>query len=167
MKQAPAHDRGFQKTAGLRLRYFLGLGSMLAIMFAYAAGRVSAQVIVLKPLHLSHVYGYVLSETGNPLSGVQVALASGGPPSEAVITDAKGYFDFPDAKGEYLLHVRIPGSASANRQVIVGPDVRAMFHRGPLYVMIRPVVCQDCISPIFTNRKQFDRAVSEMNGKHE
>jgi hypothetical protein len=136
-------------------------------MLTFAVRSADAQITILKPLYLSHVYGYVLSETGNPLAGVQVALASGAQPSEAVVTDAKGYFDFSDAKGEYLLHVRIPGSASANRQVIVGADVRALFHRGPLYIMIKPVVCEDCVSPIFTNRKQFDRAVREMNGKND
>jgi len=153
--------------AGPRLRCFLDFGSILVIIFVFALENAQGQIVVLKPLHLSHAYGYVLSETGSPLAGVQVALASGVQPSEAVVTDAKGYFDFSNSKGEYLLHVRTPGSASANRQVVVGADVRALFHRGPLYIMIKPVVCEDCVSPVFTNRKQFDRAVRELNGKHE
>jgi hypothetical protein len=167
MKSAISLSSGVQQQRGFWLRCFLGLGSMLVIIFVFALENAQGQIIVLKPLHLSHAYGYVLSETGNPLAGVQVALASGAQPSEAEVTDAKGHFDFSDAKGEYLLHVRLPGSASANRQVIVGADVRALFHRGPLYIMIKPVVCEDCVSPIFTNRKQFDRAVREMNGKHD
>src|SRR5450631_730853 len=149
----------FATTAGLWLRCFLSAGSIVVIVFVFAVENAFGQIVILKPLHLSRVYGYVLCETGNPLMGVQVALASGAQPSEAVVTDAKGYFDFSDARGEYLLHVRMPGTASANRQVIVGADVRA--HRGPLYILIKPGACEDCVSPIFTNRKQFDRAVRE------
>jgi hypothetical protein len=158
---------GIPKQRGFWLRCFLGFGSMPVIFFAFAVGNAHGQVVVLKPLYLSHAYGYVLSETGNPLTKVQVALGSGAQPSEAVVTDAKGHFDFSDAKGEYLLHVRIPGSAGANRQVIVGAGVFAFFHRGPLYIMIKPEVCEDCVSPIFTNKKQFDRAMREMNGNHD
>jgi hypothetical protein len=154
-------------SAGPRLRCFLGICSIFGLASLLVVQYVGAQVVVPKPLHLSHVHGYVLNETGAPLPGVQVALASGRQPSEAAITDTKGYFDFSHAKGEYLFHVRSLGSASANCQVIVGADVRALFHRGPLYIMIKPVVCEDCVSPIFTNRKQFDRAVREMNGKHD
>src|SRR5258707_14642049 len=89
----------FSKTAGLWLRCFLGAASILVIEFSFAAENAHGQIVILKPLHLSRVYGYVLSETGNPLTGVQVALASGVQPSQAVVTDLKGYFDFSDAKG--------------------------------------------------------------------
>jgi hypothetical protein len=162
MRSAISMSSGIQQQRGFWLRCFLGFGSMLVFIIVFALENAQGQIIVLRPLHLTHAYGYVLSETGSPLAGVQVALASGARPSEAVVTDAKGYFDFSDAKGEYLLHVRIPGSASANRQVIVGADVHALLHRGPLYIMIKPEVCEDCVSPIFTNRKRFDRAVREI-----
>jgi len=148
--------------AGPRLRCFLGASLVAGILMLFSTCSCYAQIKVLKPLHLLHVYGYVLSKAGKPLSGVQVALASGRQPSEAVLTDTNGHFDFPDAKGEYLLHVRIRGSASANRQLVIGANVRAYFHRGPLFIMIEPDLCEDCISPVFTSKKQFDRAVQTL-----
>jgi len=166
MKSAAREIFGTAKRRGFWLRCFLGLGSISAFALMLAARSADAQIVVLKPLHLSHVYGYVLSEKGEPLTGVPVALVSGGPPAQATTTDAKGYFDFPDAKGEYLLHVKMPHSAIAARNVIVGADFRALFHRGPLNIMIKPGGCEDCTSPIFTSRKQFDRVVQENRVNH-
>jgi hypothetical protein len=136
----------------------------MALLLA-VAGR--AQIRVEKPLHLSYVHGYVLSETGKPFVGVQVALASGGPPSQAMKTDANGYFDFSNAKGEYLLHVKVPEFGIADRQVVVGAGLRALRHQGPIFVMIKPGICMDCTSPVFTSRKQFDRAIRLLKTSHD
>jgi hypothetical protein len=151
-----------KRPAGPRLRCFLGIALVGGFLTLSSAKLCNAQIVVLKPLHLWHISGYVLNKAGKPLAGVQVALASGRQPSEAVPTDTNGYFNFPDARGEYLLHVRVPGSPSANRQVIVGPSLRSLVHRGQLYIMIKPdEICEDCISPVFTSKKRFDQAVQE------
>ena len=136
------------------------VGALVLLVWSTSA---LAQPKALKPIHLSHVYGYVLSQSGKPVAGVQVALVSGGPPSQAMKTDAEGYFDFPDAKGEYMLHVKIPGFAIAARQVIVGADLHGTSQRGPLYVMMKPV-CDDCTSPIFTSKKEFDQRSRKTQG---
>lgn len=152
---------GIHRQRGLWLRCFLGVGSILAIMFAIAVENSHGQIAILKPLHLSRVHGYVLDEAGSPLSEVQVALASEAQPSLAAVTDAKGYFDFPNARGEYFLHVVVRGSQTASRRVIAGADIRAWVHREPLYIMIMPGLCNDCESPVFTSRKRFDRALRD------
>jgi hypothetical protein len=158
---------GMSKQRGIWLRCFLGFGLIPACVFALAAQSAPSQFKYLKPLHLSRAYGYVLSETGKPLAGVQVVLASGGPPSLAMNTDANGYFEFPEAKGEYSLHVKIPGLALMDRQVIVGADPRGQPYRGPLYVMMKSGACGDCTSEVFTSKKQFDRAVRDNTVNHD
>lgn len=135
-----------------------------ALTLLASSASAIAQPEVLKPLHLSHGHGYVLSESGKPVAGVQVALVSGGSPSQATNTDADGHFDFPDAEGEHLFHVNARGSAIAARQVMAGAGLRATFPRGPLHVMMRPGNCEDCTSPILTSKKQFDRAIRENTG---
>jgi hypothetical protein len=119
------------------------------------------------PLHLAHAYGSVLDESGRPLVGIQVALASGGPPSLAMNTDVKGYFDFPEAKGEYLLHVKIAGFVFMDRMITVGVGPRGPLYRGPVYVMMKSNECKDCTSEVFTSKEQFDRAVQENAGNHD
>jgi hypothetical protein len=121
----------------------------------------------LKPLHLLHANGYVLDETGRPLAGIQVALASGGPPSLATNTDNKGYFDFPEANGEYLLHVKIPGFVFMDRLIIVGSGPGGQFNRGPVYVMMRSPKCKDCTSEVFTSKERFEQAIRETTGNQD
>jgi hypothetical protein len=148
---------GSSRQRGFWLRCFLSSGFALACMVALTARSVDAQITVLKPLHLSRVYGYVLSETGTPLAGVQVVLASGGPPSQALDTDVRGFFDFPDTKGEYLFHVKIPGSALADRLIVVGVGLRALFHRGPIFVMESSLIAR------FWNSKQATTRIRSKN----
>jgi len=168
MKPAKHNIFGISKQRGIWLRCFLDAGFLPFILFALALQAMNAQITVLKPLHLSHLYGYVLSETGKPLAGVKVALASGKQPSQAGNTDANGFFDFPDARGEYLFHVKLPGAALVDRLIIVGAGSHARLHRGPIYVMIKPGgACSDCTSPIFLSKGDFDRAVQENTGNHD
>ena len=167
MKPATHERFGFSKQRGIWLRCFLGFGLAAACTFALAALSAQSEFKYLKPLHLAHAYGYVLDESGKPLGGVQVALASGGPPSLAMNTDGKGYFDFPEAKGEYLLHVKIPGFVFMDRMVIVGAGPRGPLCRGPVYVMMKSNECKDCTSEVFTSKEQFDRAVRENAVNHD
>jgi hypothetical protein len=161
MTQNSGRSCSIHQRRGSWLRYFLAIWASIAV-FALAVPFVDGQITVERPIRLAHAYGYVLTERGKPVAGVQVALVSGGPPPLAMNTDLEGNFDFPGAKGEYLLHVKIPGSAIAARQVIVGRGFRALFHHGPLYVMINPNgACSDCTSPIFASKKEFDRGVRE------
>jgi hypothetical protein len=152
---------GISKQRGFWLRCFLGVGLIAVCTFALAVQSAQSQFKYMKPLHLAHAYGYVLDESGKPLVGIQVAPASGGPPSLAMNTDGKGYFDFPEAKGEYLLHVKIPGFVSMDRRVILGAGPRGPLYRGPVYVMMKSNKCKECTSEVFTSKEQFDRAVRE------
>ena len=153
-------------------QYSYSLHHHVALSFATAFGLVTqsakAQIVVQKPIHLSHAYGYVFTETGKPLVGVEIELIGNDSASFETKTDATGQFNFPRANGKYLLRARVPGSAIAARDVIVASDLAGAFHRGPIYVMIKPGgACEDCTSPIFPNKKAFDRAARENTVNHD
>ncbi len=167
MKLATHEIFGIAKRRGFWLRCFLGFGLISVCTFPFAAQPAQPQFKYSKPLHLAHAYGYVLDEAGKPLAGIQVALVSGGPPSLASNTDDKGYFAFPEAKGEYLLHVKIAGFVFMDRMITVGVGQRDTLYRGPVYVMMKSNECKDCNSEVFTSKDQFDRAVREIAGNHD
>jgi hypothetical protein len=167
MKRSALSGSIFTRSAGPRLRCFLSIGLIAACTFALAAQSAQSQFKYLKPLHLAHVYGYVFDESGKPLVGIQVVLASGGLPSLAMNTDDKGYFDFPEAKGEYLLHVKIPGLVFMDRQIIVGSGSGGQLNRGPVYVMMRSPKCKECTSEVFTNKKLFEQTIRETTGNQD
>jgi hypothetical protein len=150
------------------MRRHIDIAIIVAIFAIAFPSSLRGQIVILKPLHISHAQGYVVTAEGKPLKGIQVAFISGAQPALASNTDADGHFDFTDARGEYLFHVKSPGFAIAARQVIARRGLRSLFRRGLLFVVMRPAAdCDDCTSLIFATKKQADRAIRENSRNHD
>ena len=76
-----------------------------AFLLAFTFGLVSrahAQIEVLKPLHLSHVYGIVTDNSGRPIANAEVSLVREKSVVFTTKTDDSGRFALDKGSGRYL-----------------------------------------------------------------
>jgi len=50
--------------------------------------------------------------------------------------------------------------------VIIGIDLKTVFHKREIYVLLGPPGCMDACSSIYASRKEFERAVRWNKGQY-
>jgi hypothetical protein len=145
--------------AGTNLRSYLGAAISFCLLSAFVGVPARAQIVVLKPLHIRHVQGYVTDEKSNAVAGVEVDLLRDGKPVIKTRADETGWFQIEGASGRYYLSVSA-GSSELGREVAVGTNLFTLFCHKTLYVMVRPnQFCNDCSIRVYTNKRQFFKSV--------
>ena len=149
--------------AGLWLRCFLGLTLTLPLLGAALCGSMQAQIDVEKPIHLTHVEGYVVNTQGKPLVNAEVTLVRDETVAFRTRTDGAGAFNFEHASGKYWFRVARTENAPAAREVDVTDEIATFLQRKKLYVIVGPGACMDECSLVTTNKHEFDRAIRKQN----
>jgi hypothetical protein len=124
-----------------------------------------AQIEVEKPIHLTHVEGYVVDSHGKPLVSAEVTLVRDDTVAFRTRTDRNGAFDIEHAAGRYWFRVGRTENAPAAREVDVTDEIATLLQRKKLYVMVGPGACMDECSLVTTSKHEFDRAIRKQN-KH-
>ncbi len=136
------------------------------LFFAFALIQphaMNAQVDIPGPERLSHVQGYVVNPVGRPVVDVQVTLVQDNKVVYQARTDKSGEFRFDHVKGSYTFQVARTQYSPATREIVVTGEVVTAVERKKLYVILGPGACMDACSSIFTNKRDFDRAIRKMS----
>ena len=149
------------KQRGFWLRCFLSATIWIFVAtWTTCAVPVKAQIEV-RTVHLPRVHGSVTDTTGKPIVHAKVDLVNA--TNQATIretdTDLSGRFTLDCDHGSYWIRIKATGFAPAGEHVIVTSNLSTIFHTSWLYVMLGPGSCMDECSPIYTSKKQFDKAV--------
>ena len=153
------------RTAGPRLRCFLGLAWRIALLSAALCGPLHAQVDVQTPIHLTHVRGYVVNSVGKPVVNADVTLVRDDAVRFRTRTDGGGGFHFDHVLGKYWLRVARTDYAPAARELNVGSEIVTYLKRRNLFVIVGPGACMDECSSVFTSKGEFERAIKK-NSRH-
>jgi hypothetical protein len=148
--------------AGPRLRCFLGVAVWVLLCTA-GSGSLTAQVDIPGPERLSHVEGYVVNPVGRPVADLEVALLQDDKVAYQTRTDKSGEFRFEHVSGHFTLRVARSEYSPATQEIVVANEIVTTLERKKLYVILGPGACQDACSSVFTNKKDFDRAIREKN----
>ena len=164
MKISPSQIAVISRTAGLRLRCFLG-----KMIFILAGAMLLSSASFAQPdaegaLHLSRIQGIVVDGHGKPVGAAKITLARGDKLAFESTTDAAGRFHFDHVSGQYRLHVTSLGNAGASREVVVGEALVALAHRNKIYVILGPGACTDDCSLVLASKSEFDHVISRNNG---
>jgi len=153
---------GISRQRGRWLRCFLGSAICLPVLFA-STGRLSAQIFIPGPEHLTHVEGLVVNSAGHPVVDVEVTLVKDEKVSYRTRTDKSGKFRFDHASGSYTLRVARSDFAPAAREIVVTNEIVTRVERKKLYVIVGPAACMDECSTVVTSRREFERDIREKN----
>jgi len=148
---------------GSWLRCFLGWAWQFSLLNLAFCGWLHAQIDIPKPLHLTHVEGYVFNDQGKPLVNTEVTLVQDEAVKFKTRTDNAGAFHFDHVSGRYWFHVARSEYAPAAREINVEPEIVTALQRKKLYVIVGPGACMDECSSVFSNKNDFDRALREKN----
>ncbi len=152
---------GFSAQRGFWLRYFLG-GAMLVSLAG--AGTLNAQVDTPGPERLTHVEGHVVNSSARPAADLAVTLLRDDKVAFRTSTDKSGEFLFDHVpSGPYLFRVERTKDAPAERQIVITDEIVTVLERKKLYVVLGPGACQDACSSVFTNKRDFDKAIRKIN----
>ncbi len=152
-----------ERAAGLWLRCFLGLTLTLWLLGVALCGSLQAQIDVEKPIHLTHVEGYVVNTQGKPLVHAEITLVRDETVAFRTQTDGAGAFNFEHVSGKYWFRVARTDNAPAAREVDVTDEIATFLQRKKLYVIVGPGACMDECSLVTTNKHEFDRAIRKQN----
>jgi hypothetical protein len=103
----------------------------------FCAANAPAQVdCVYKTIFVSRVQGRVFDPRGIPISFSVISLVQEGKVSVEAKTNEKGEFHFANASGRFEFRASAPGFASSYAFMDVGSDLRSLFHRSTLWVIL-------------------------------
>jgi hypothetical protein len=142
----------------------IGFGLLVAA-FASSVPIAHAQPDVPKPIHLTHVAGYVLYSLGKPVVNTEVTLVRDETVAFRTRTDRAGAFHFDHVSGRFMFRVARTEFAPAAREVNVRAEIATYLQRKKLYVIVGPGACMDECSSVLTSKSEFDRAIKR-NSRH-
>ncbi len=154
-----------QRQRGFRLRCFLGSALLLPLLSFALCGSLNAQIYVEKPIHLTHVEGYVFDSHGRPLVNAEVTLVRDETVAFRTRTDRTGAFNFnfEHVSGRFWFRVARTNSAPAAREVDVTDEIATLLQRKKLYVIVGPGACMDACSSVTTSKHEFDQAIRKLS----
>jgi hypothetical protein len=162
MKIPETPKTDFAMTAGLRLRCFLGRAlGVLALCLAVCASS-QAQLDIPKPMHITHVEGYVANTYGMPVVNAEVTLVQDEQVVYSTRTDADGAFRFDHARGHYQFRVARTAYAPAVLELTVTDELVTHLERRKLYVVVGPGACLDACSAVYTTEREYVKAIRKM-----
>jgi Carboxypeptidase regulatory-like domain len=173
MKRRASQSSDLARTAGPRLRCFLGSNCSILISILITASIVAmaaaahTQVEVPGPYHLARVRGVFVDAKGNPIPGAAVTLTQDDKVRFSTKTDRAGRFEIKHTSGRYSFHINMKGYSSVSREVIVGEEALTYLHSETLYVIAGPGACSDDCSSVFTSKSKFDQAIRRNTGHND
>jgi hypothetical protein len=142
----------------------IGFG-LIVMGLGLAVGSAHAQPDVPKPMHLTHVAGYVVNSLGKPVVNAEVTLVRDETVAYRTRTDSSGAFHFDRVSGRFIFKVARTEYAPAAREVNVRAEIATYLQRKKLYVIVGPGACTDECSSVLTSKSEFDRAIKR-NSRH-
>jgi len=138
MTSASGQKRYFQRTAGLRLRCFLKVALLLALVPGVCSASVSYAATCQTPegLGVNRIRGAVYGPSGVSLAKIPVQLSQDGSLVGKMQTDDRGRFGFTTGPGVYDLHIQFLGTKSLSLKVRVGPGHGSFFHPARLWIVL-------------------------------
>ena len=161
MRLAVSERTGIQRQRGSWLRCFLSAAWPIALLSLTWCTSLRAEIEVAKPLHLTHVSGYVVNSEGKAVVDVEVTLVQDDKVRFTTRTSGTGGFHFDQVHGKFLLRIARSEYAPAVREVYVGSEIVTYLKRKNLFVIVGPGACTDECSSVFTSKSEFDRAIKK------
>ena len=150
---------GISRQRGFWLRCFLST-AILAVLLPFGTCDVlHAQIVVEPPLRVSHVQGFVVNSSGEPVLNAEITLVRDEKVMLRTQTDQSGAFALDGASGDYWFHVSRTAAAPAGRQIVVTNEIVTSLRHNKIYVVLGPGACMDECSSVSTNKREFSRAV--------
>jgi hypothetical protein len=165
MKRRATLSAILARPAGPWLRCFLG-AAFFSIWFSMQMCRVVyGQIAVESPIRVSHVDGFVVNSSGDPVANAEITLVRDDKVMLRTQTDQSGAFALDGGSGNYWFHVSRTNAAPAGRQIVVSDEIVTALRHNKIYVVLGPGACMDECSSVSTNKRDFDRAVRKRS-KH-
>ncbi len=165
MRFAVGERTGIQRQRGFWLRCFLSGAWALSLLNLALCTSLHAEIEVAKPLHLTHVSGYVVNSAGKPVVNVEVTLVRDDQVRFTTRTDGAGGFHFDHVHGKFFFRVARSDYAPAVREVNVQSEIVTYLKRRNLFVIVGPGACMDECSSVYTSKGEFNRAIKK-NSRH-